>query len=122
MGLALSLQAGREFSGKQTGGCVCSVFECSLFLKLVKVLMWNLGFIQIVCFYVSRDLLAFGERSAKVVFSEVIFEHLNVLRPKCLPHCTAKPHVFSQLASVFLLDEHHSEALEQDFQLLCSLQ
>jgi len=71
-----------------------------------------------VRFYIFKDLLALGGRSVQVVFSEVVFERLDVLRPDCLPCCTAKTHVLD----VFLVDEHHSEALEQDFQLFCSLQ
>lgn len=58
-------------------------------------------------------------------FPEVIFEHLHVLRPECLPCHAAQKKCMSLLswfAYVFLLDEHHSEALEQDFQLFSSLQ
>lgn len=49
-----------------------------------------------------------------------MFEHLNILSPERLHIKNVRALLL--LAYVFLLDEHHSEALEQDFQLLCSLQ
>lgn len=53
--------------------------------------------ILVVCFYISGDLLAFGGRSVKVLCFG-IFEHLNVLRPECLPCCTADVHVLAFMA------------------------
>jgi len=115
--LAPSPQAVSEFCGKQACGSVCSICAYSLFISL---LMWHLALCKwSVLILPGICLLLMGDLWEVVSWGHIwTLEYLETwasAQQVCV-------HSLSVLAYVFLLDEHHSEALEQDFQLLCSLQ